>query len=490
MSKRKAFSKAIKYMARILAYGLKLTVILAVHLLRKAFETINEKLRFSITFKTASIYTLTFSAILFVLSIALVGSFGLFYTFEAKVSMERDARVVTEMLRAGTGIPTDTLEKYADIEGITISLFNQQKVISYTTADKPDNIVFNDNADQLFGVLFPGNYTISLNTQPAFSNDVYYIQLSKSLLGGAPYLAILIAGIAISFGFAIIFTVLIGSRTGRKMLKPVDDMIRTARSISARELNTRLNVVDSHDELKDLAVTFNEMLDRIQASYEQQNRFVSDASHELRTPIAVIQGYANLLQRWGKEEKAVLEESVCAIKNEADNMQDLVEKLLFLARADKNTQRLEKSSFALDELVDEVIRETKLIDKEHNITCETNEKLTINADKGLIKQALRIFIDNSIKYTPPGGAIKINSIVRHNSACLTIQDDGIGISKEDLLHIFERFYKCDKSRTREGGGSSGLGLSISQWIVEKHQGTIAVESELSKGTKITISLPV
>jgi len=319
MSKRKVFSKAIKYIARFLFYGLKLTVILAVRLLRRAFETINERLRFSITFKTVTVYTLTFSVIFFVLSIALVGSLGFFYIFQAKESMEREATVAAELLRSGTAIPADTLKKYAEIEGISISLFDQQKVISYTTADKQENIVFNDNADRLFGVFFSGNQTISLHTQPAFSNEYYYLQVSRSLLGVIPYLAILIAGITISFGFAIIFTILIGSRSGRKMLKPVNEMIRTARSISARELNTRLNVVDSHDELKDLAVTFNEMLDRIQTSYEQQNRFVSDASHELRTPIAVIQGYANLLRRWGKEDKAVLEESVTAIKNEADS---------------------------------------------------------------------------------------------------------------------------------------------------------------------------
>lgn len=490
MSKRKVFSKAIKYIARFLVYGIKLAVVLGVRLLRKAFKTINERLRFSITFKTVSIYMLTFSFILFVLSIAMVGAFGLFYTFEAKNSLEKDARVITELVGNGTSIPAGTLKKYADIKGITITLFNQQKVITFTTADKPDNIAFNNGANHLFGVFFPGNQNISLNVQSAFNDNVYYLQLSKSLLGGIPYLVILITGITISFGFAVIFTVLVGYRTGRKMLKPVDDMIGTARSISARELNTRLNVVDSHDELKDLAVTFNEMLDRIQASYEQQNRFVSDASHELRTPISVIQGYANLLQRWGKEEKAVLEESVSAIKNEADNMKDLVEKLLFLARADKNTQRLEESLFALHELVDEVIRETRLIDSEHNITCDVNDKIIINADRGLIKQALRIFVDNSIKYTPSGGTIKINSDLRHNRAFLTINDNGIGISQEDLPHIFERFYKCDKSRTREAGGSSGLGLSIAQWIIEKQQGSISVESELTKGTKIIITLPV
>ncbi|MHB9094135.1 MAG: sensor histidine kinase, partial [Eubacteriales bacterium] len=205
-------------------------------------------------------------------------------------------------------------------------------------------------------------------------------------------------------------------------------------------------------------------------------------------PISVIQGYANLLQRWGKEDKAVLDEAVFAIKNESDNMKDLVEKLLFLARADKDTQKLEKSPFSVNELVDEVLKETRLIDSEHDITSEVNEMVTIEADRRLIKQALRIFIDNSIKHTPSGGTIKINGFLRDNKVKLIIEDNGVGISKEDLPYIFNRFYKCDKSRTRESGGT-GLGLSIAKWIIEKHKGSIEVESVLAKGTKIIITLP-
>ncbi len=118
-----------------------------------------------------------------------------------------------------------------------------------------------------------------------------------------------------------------------------------------------------------------------------------------------------------------------------------------------------------------------------------NEIIILQGDKGLIKQALRIFIDNSIKYTPAGGKIRINSCHAGNRAILTVEDSGIGISKEDIPHIFDRFYKCDKSRTRESS-STGLGLSIAKWIVEKHEGSIKAESEINKGTKITISLPV
>jgi two-component system, OmpR family, sensor histidine kinase ArlS len=231
------------------------------------------------------------------------------------------------------------------------------------------------------------------------------------------------------------------------------------------------------------------MLDRIQNSYDIQNRFVSDASHELRTPIAVIQGYANLLDRWGKEDKEVLEESITAIKSEAESMKILIEKLLFLARSDKNTQKVEMSEFEIDILIDEILKETKMIDTRHEIINEKNEVIKIIADKNLLKEALRIFMDNSIKYTPQGGSIKLNSYIKDRNLIIEIADTGIGISKEDLSHIFDRFYRADKSRGKESGGT-GLGLSIAKWIILKHKGSIEVQSRLGFGTKINISLPI
>ncbi|MBU3192098.1 HAMP domain-containing histidine kinase [Clostridium bowmanii] len=280
-----------------------------------------------------------------------------------------------------------------------------------------------------------------------------------------------------------------GSKASKKMLLPIKDMTKTTKAISINALETRLNVSVSHDELKDLAETINKMLDGIQNSYEQQNQFVSDASHELRTPISVIQGYANMLYRWGKDDKEVLEESITAIKGEAEDMQLLVEKLLFLARSDKNTQKIEKAGFYVNELVDEIIKETILIDTLHEIKTDSNEKVSIYADKKLLKQALRVFIDNSIKYTPKGGTIILNSYIKKKNLMIEIIDTGVGIPKEDLPFIFNRFYRCDKSRAKESGGT-GLGLSIAKWIIGKHNGSIIVESRPEIGTKISIGLPM
>jgi signal transduction histidine kinase len=240
-------------------------------------------------------------------------------------------------------------------------------------------------------------------------------------------------------------------------------------------LGTRLDVSGSKNELKDLAKTFNNMLDRIQSAYEKQNQFVSDASHELRTPISVIQGYANLLDRWGKSDSQVLEESITAIKTESESMKELIEKLLFLARGDKDTQKLEKEDFYINELIDEIIKETALIDNIHEVTSMRNEKLLINADRSLLKEAFRIFVDNSVKYTPEGGKIKLECSPEKNSTIITIEDTGIGISEKDLPHIFDRFYRADKSRTKETGGT-GLGMAIAKWIILRHEGTIKVLS--------------
>ncbi|MCY6354286.1 sensor histidine kinase [Clostridium sp. ZS2-4] len=314
-------------------------------------------------------------------------------------------------------------------------------------------------------------------------------QMRQDIQNNSEIYFFILLGILVVINIIIIFiTMIIGSSVSKKIISPIDDMTETVRAINIQKLDTRLNVKGSHDELKELAQTFNDMFDRVQESYERQNQFVSDASHELRTPIAVIQGYVNLLDRWGKNDKEVLEESIEAIKSESENMKELVEKLLFLARADKKTQKVEKTQFYLDELIDEVVKETKLIDTKHEIVNKTYEKILIFADRKLLKQTLRIFIDNSMKFTPENGSIAIEGAYSSkDKAVLIIEDTGIGIPKEDISYIFNRFYRSDKSRSKDKGGT-GLGLSIAKWIISQHKGIVEVKSAVDVGTKISIFL--
>lgn len=327
------------------------------------------------------------------------------------------------------------------------------------------------------------------STNIAADGSKVYISFIQNTVEVSPYIGIILAITIISDIVLLLILIPIGGRVSKKLLLPVKKMNETIENISAQDLNTRLNVSGSKDELKDLAKTFNDMLDRLQRTYEAQNQFVSDASHELRTPIAVIQGYANLLDRWGKEDKEVLDEAIGAIKSEAEAMKTLVEQLLFLARSDKHTQKVEMVDFKVNELIGEVIKETKLIAPNHEILNMHNEEISINGDRSLLKEALRVFIDNSIKYTEEQGTIKINSYVKGKKLVLEVEDTGAGISKEDLPFIFDRFYRADKSRTKESGGT-GLGLSIAKWIIIKHKGKIEVQSKLGHGTKITILLPL
>jgi signal transduction histidine kinase len=258
--------------------------------------------------------------------------------------------------------------------------------------------------------------------------------------------------------------------------------------INAAKLDTRIQVDETQDELMNLALAINHMLDRIDQSYRAQVRFVSDASHELRTPISVIQGYANLLDRWGKNDEKTLQESITAIKDEAANMKDLVEQLLFLARGDNNTMQLQLESINLSALVGEVVHETEMIDSTHHFDVRLFE-IHVSADRSLIKQALRILVDNAIKYTDAGGHITVTVEKDGDYAKLSVTDDGIGISPEIVPQIFDRFYRADESRTRATGGA-GLGLSIAKWIATRHGGHMEVISREGIGTKIMIALPI
>ncbi len=284
------------------------------------------------------------------------------------------------------------------------------------------------------------------------------------------------------------------SKIAKKHLKPIHTMTKDVQSLSTSVLSERLQVNGTRDELKDLAQTFNSMMDEIEESYGKQRQFVSDASHELRTPIAVIKGYADLLNRWGKDDPEVLSEGIEAIRSETDFMQSLVESLLFLARRDRGTLKMEMSEFSLSELMEEITKETRMIDKDHEIDGRFDMCPTVYASYDKLKQAIRVFVDNSIKYTPEGGEIRLSLRETKQTYAIQIEDNGIGIAKEDQPHIFDRFYRADKSRTRLGGETkktqgTGLGLAIAKVIVEQHGGEIYLESELNKGTSITLFFP-
>ncbi|APH17261.1 HAMP domain protein [Clostridium sporogenes] len=314
-----------------------------------------------------------------------------------------------------------------------------------------------------------------------------YIQIVKDMRNEYDFMKILFGTMAVADFIGIIASIIIGYMVSKRMLKPIDYITKTAENISINNLKERIEVKGPEDELKRLANTFNKMIDRLQGAFNRQAQFVSDASHELRTPIAVIQGYANLLDRWGKNDRNALEKSIYGIKLEATDMANLIEKLLLLAKGDSGTVVIEKKEFWLNELIDEVVKESRIIEQNHIISSNKNDTVKIFADYKMIKQMLRIFIDNSIKFTPENGKIDISSEIQDKIVKITVSDTGIGIPKDEIENIFNRFYIVDKSRSKEKGGT-GLGLSIAKWIIDMHQGTIDVKSEEYKGSKVTVTL--
>ena len=249
--------------------------------------------------------------------------------------------------------------------------------------------------------------------------------------------------------------------------------------------DTPLSFGDS--DLGGIEAAMNNLLWRMKESSRQQARFVNDASHELRTPIAVIQGYANMLSRWGKEDEAVLEESITAIQNEADHMNHLVEQLLFLARGDSGRTVLNKEDVDVKGLMEEIYEESFMIDEKHVYRLNSGEKnIHVQADTGLLKQAVRILVDNAAKYTKEGDEISLSWGREGKEIYLQVQDSGIGMAETDVQHMFERFFRSDEAR---GYAGTGLGLSIAKWIVDRHKGHFEILSRPGLGTRIRILLP-
>lgn len=276
-----------------------------------------------------------------------------------------------------------------------------------------------------------------------------------------------------------------------RILLPIRTMTATARKIEIERMDRRIEVPEAKDELTELAVTFNHMLDRLQEGITQQQRFVSDASHELRTPVTVILGYSDLLARWGQSDAGVLREGIASIRSEAENMQQLIEKLLFLARADQKRQVLHREPLEFSELLGDVMKKMKLVTKDHTVALLRNDEGMVYADQVMLRQMMRVFLENSTKYTPKGGRITAESERRGDHLRVTFADTGIGIAPKDQKKVFERFYRVDTSRTKaEGVSGTGLGLSIASWIAEQHGIEISMDSDLGKGTRIHLDIPL
>jgi len=336
----------------------------------------------------------------------------------------------------------------------------------------------------------PGALSVALGANGArFRVFVYPIA------GGSQYLVALlplshIDGAVARFGRLMavmaalggLATFLAGWVLARRALRPVSALTETARAITrSRVAAARVRVGESHDELGQLAHTFNEMLASLDNAYQAQQRFVSAASHELRAPLTVVQANLELLQdgrgRLSDEERSrALREAFA----EAGRMARLVADLLALARADAGVP-LRRAPVELDRVLLEVIAEARHLTRGHRVEVEALESTTVTGDRDRLKQLMLILVDNAIRYTPAGGRITVRLARSGATAELRVRDTGDGIRAEDLPRVFERFFRGDPARSRDPGGT-GLGLSIAQWIAREHGGEIDLASVRGEGT--------
>jgi len=268
-------------------------------------------------------------------------------------------------------------------------------------------------------------------------------------------------------------------------LQPVDTIAQTARQITAADdLSRRIPYDGPPDELGQLTQTFNETLARLERLFNVQRRFVADVSHEMRTPLTTIRGNVDLMRRFGYDEEAI-----AAIDGEARRMSRLVEDLLLLAKADAGRLPLERQLVELDSIVVEVFNQARVLSDTVTVALGPVEPARVIGDSDRIKQLLLNLISNGLKYTPEGGTVTLGLQRDGEWVDVNVTDTGVGIPAEDLPHIFDRFYRVDKARSRAQGGT-GLGLSIAKWLAEAHGGQITVTSEPGSGSTFTIRLPL
>jgi signal transduction histidine kinase len=417
----------------------------------------------------------------------------LYYGAEWKNSDKKAEKIVEYLLKPDTEAITGEIVNPYYLDGITLKVINNtNKSVIYddlikdlSEEKKLFGHVFYENSKDFFIPVVIMSDTKEISTD----NEKYTIYFQYDLTESGEKLKWLLGFMAILYIILVYYIIKQGMKSDQKLLEPIYEMSATANRLTVNNLGSqRLNVEGTKNELKDLANVINSMLDRIEVSYESQKQFVSDASHELRTPIAVIQGYGNLLNRWGTKDEEVLLESIEAINKEAKSMQDLVEKLLFLSRHDKKTLKLDKAKFNMCHVVEEMVKETKLVTVNRTIESPTLEDVVVYGDKQALKQAIRVFIDNAVKYTKDGDSITILCQNDDGDCVITVSDTGMGMDRKDVENIFERFYRSDQVRNEKIYGH-GLGLSIAKLIILGHTGRIKVRSQLTKGTTFIITLP-
>ena len=300
-----------------------------------------------------------------------------------------------------------------------------------------------------------------------------------------------------TFLFVIPVALLLASAGGyflaRKSLAPVAAMATQARGMGAANMHARLAVANQRDELGQLALSFNQLLDRLEETFERQKRFIADASHELRTPVAILRGETEVTLSRADRSPEEYRETLGILRDESQRLARIIEDLFTLTRADAGEYPITASDLYLDELATDVLRRARSLAMAKNTTLASDitPELPFRGDEALLRRMLLNLLDNAIKYTPAGGTITLVCRRREREYLLSVTDTGEGITAELQQRVFERFFRVDKARSRQEGeqGGAGLGLSIARWIAKAHHGRLELTRSEASGSTFTVVLP-
>lgn len=387
-----------------------------------------------------------------------------------------------------------------------LDVFENAKTFIMATDAESNILVASENLQDFEGLLDPqaiggneavhrsrivGDASIRVLTVPLYVEGssppqlIGYLQIAEVIDDYNAFGRLLIISLLIG-GAAVTTSLFLVTWLTPSVFKPLEDIAAVARQITrADDLSRRVPDTGRKDEIGDLTLALNQTLERLENLFKTQQRFLADVSHELRTPLTIIRGNVDLMRRMQMADPEFLDD----ISAELERMTRLVNDLLMLARADVGSVRIMREPVEFEGVLLDVYRQVAMMEQPVHIRLDEVDQALVLGDRDRLKQLMLNLVDNAIKYTPAGGEVHLGLSKTDEWVHLYVRDSGIGISERDLAHIFDRFYRVDKARSRAQGGS-GLGLSIAKSIVEAHKGEIRVESEQGKGTTFYVSLPL
>lgn len=411
---------------------------------------------------------------------------------ESKV--ERTSRDIISFLQSQG--PDITIQQIQQNTGLLKSIVDRDETVRMFNADGVDILRINNTSaaaplnsmQEIFETTIDKQEVLVMNEPIRLGFFQGYVQVVHPLNGFQSLMHYLLTAMLIAGLGALVLSGSIGYYLANYLMKPLRELRASMKMVMDQGFNEPIQLTyTSHDEIGDLLKMYNAMMNELQISFTQQQQFVADASHELRTPIQAIEGHLSLLKRWGKNDPAILEESIDTSLTEIARMRKMIEELLELARREEKDEMSEANA---QSVIEAVIDEMRLVHPKARILLSKNDEMgPLFITENALSQIIRNIIENAIRYCEKIPKIQISISVAGNYACLEIADNGIGIAKDNIPFIFDRFYRVDEARNRQIGGT-GLGLSISKMLLEKYNATVEVKSEVNIGTVFSLKIPL